>query len=144
MDVDANVRAETRKPVENVFWEEGKAPAGPYQVYVHHYKKHQKRKSKDPTKFQVIVTPGGEPLEYNGELSAGDPIMLVAEFNLPSPEEREARKRELEAEIEAASLGMNPDPSIEEKIDDIAVPVEADAGVPLPSAPDLDALSEEE
>ena len=39
---------------------------------------------------------------------------------------------------------MNPDPSIEEKIDDIAVPVEADAGVPLPSAPDLDALSEEE
>ena len=103
LDVDANVRAETRKPVENVFWEEGKAPAGTYQVYVHHYKKHQKRKSKDPTKFQVIVTPGGEPLEYNGELSAGDPIMLVAEFTLPSPEEREARKRELEAEIEAAS-----------------------------------------
>ena len=45
-----------------MFWEEGKAPAGTYQVYVHHYKKHQKRKSKDPTKFQVIVTPGGEPL----------------------------------------------------------------------------------
>lgn len=144
LDVDANVRAETRKPVENVFWEEGKAPAGPYQVYVHHYKKHQKRKSKDPTKFQVIVTPGGEPLEYNGELSAGDPIMLVAEFNLPSPEEREARKRELEAEIEAASFGMNTDPSVEEKVDDIAVPFEADADVPLPSAPDLDALSEEE
>jgi hypothetical protein len=144
LDVDANVRAETRKPVENVFWEEGKAPAGPYQVYVHHYKKHQKRKSKDPTKFQVIVTPGGEPLEYNGELSAGDPIMLVAEFNLPSPEEREARKRELEAEIEAASLGMNQDASIEEKVDDVAAPVEADADVSLPSAPDLDALSDED
>ena len=47
LDVDANVRAETRKPVENVFWEEGKAPAGKYQVYVHHYKKHNKRRSKD-------------------------------------------------------------------------------------------------
>ena len=76
-------------------------------MYVHHYKKHQKRKSKDPTKFQVIVTPGGEPLEYNGELSAGDPIMLVAEFTLPSPEEREAKKRELEAELRAAQGLLN-------------------------------------
>ena len=30
--------------------------------------------------------------EYNGELSDGDPIMLVAEFNLPSPEERAAKR----------------------------------------------------
>ena len=152
LDVDANVRAETRKPVENVFWEEGKAPAGNYQVYVHHYKKHQKRKSKDPTKFQVIVTPGGEPLEYNGELSSGDPIMLVAEFKLPSPEEREARKRELEAEIQVASMALR-DPAAEEKVEapQEVVPemdmhdhtqVQEDADV-LPSAPDLDALSED-
>ena len=152
LDVDANVRAETRKPVENVFWEEGKAPAGNYQVYVHHYKKHQKRKSKDPTKFQVIVTPGGEPLEYNGELSSGDPIMLVAEFKLPSPEEREARKRELEAEIQVASMALS-DPAAEEKVEapqevvpemdmDDHPQVQEDADV-LPSAPDLDALSED-
>ena len=152
LDVDANVRAETRKPVENVFWEEGKAPAGNYQVYVHHYKKHQKRKSKDPTKFQVIVTPGGEPLEYNGELSSGDPIMLVAEFKLPSPEEREARKRELEAEIQVASMALT-DPAAEEKVEapqevvpemdmDDHPQVQEDADV-LPSAPDLDALSED-
>ena len=64
LDVDANVRAETRKPVENVFWEDGKAPAGRYQVYVHYYKKHKKRRSKDPTKFQVIVNEGGDMREY--------------------------------------------------------------------------------
>ena len=137
LDVDANVRAETRKPVENVFWEEGKAPAGTYQVYVHHYKKHQKRKSKDPTKFQVIVTPGGEPLEYNGELSSGDPIMMVAEFTLPSPEEREARKRELEAEIQAASQSFE-NIGYEEKVEQ--EPLEEQPGNALPSAPDLDAL----
>ncbi len=152
LDVDANVRAETRKPVENVFWEEGKAPAGTYQVYVHHYKKHQKRKSKDPTKFQIIVTPGGEPLEYNGELSSGDPIMLVTEFTLPSPEEREARKRELEAEIEAASVVFES-PAAEEKAevaDDASSAMKAeDEAVDqedadeLPSAPDLDALIED-
>ena len=137
LDVDANVRAETRKPVENVFWEEGKAPAGTYQVYVHHYKKHQKRKSKDPTKFQVIVTPGGEPLEYNGELSSGDPIMMVAEFTLPSPEERDARKRELEAELQAASQSFEGI-GYEEKVE--SEPLEEQPGDALPSAPDLDAL----
>ena len=143
LDVDANVRAETRKPVENVFWEEGKAPAGTYQVYVHHYKKHQKRKSKDPTKFQVIVTPGGDPLEYNGELSAGDPIMLVAEFTLPSPEEREARKRALEAEIEAASHSYSSIGNEAKVEDDAGGNLEAVSQASedeLPSAPDLDAL----
>ena len=146
LDVDANVRAETRKPVENVFWEEGKAPAGTYQVYVHHYKKHQKRKSKDPTKFQVIVTPGGEPLEYNGELSAGDPIMLVAEFTLPSPEEREARKRELEAEIEAASRsydGIGTEAKVEDDSGGATSVLETSEDE-LPSAPDLDALMNDE
>ena len=150
LDVDANVRAETRKPVENVFWEEGKAPAGTYQVYVHHYKKHDKRRSKDPTKFQVIVTPGGEPLEYNGELTHGDPIMLVAEFNLPSPEEREARKREIEAEIEATSRRLEGGSVAEEPVsepeaaeDDPKDDSTEDVGAELPGAPDLDALSEE-
>ena len=149
LDVDANVRAETRKPVENVFWEEGKAPAGKYQVYVHHYKKHDKRKSKDPTKFQVIVNQGGDPFEYNGELSTGDPIMLVAEFTLPSPEEREARKRELERELELAQQGLSPseeakqteEQGAEETVADEDASDDHDA---LPSAPDLDALSGDE
>ncbi len=143
LDVDANVRAETRKPVENVFWEEGKAPAGKYQVYVHHYKKHQKRKSKDPTKFQVIVTPGGEPLEYNGELSSGDPIMLVAEFNLPSPEERESRRLEIEAEIREAARSLE-DASVEQKTELVEHDEVDDDNLDLPGAPDLDILTAEE
>ena len=138
LDVDANVRAETRKPVENVFWEEGKAPAGRYQVYVHYYKKHKKRRSKDPTKFQVIVNQGGDPYEYNGELSTGDPIMLVAEFTLPSPEERAARRAELEAELAQAQQGIEP-------AEASAADEEANAdGDVLPGAPDLDALAGDE
>ena len=90
--------------------------------------------------------------------------MLVAEFNLPSPEEREARKRELEAEIEAASRAFN-DQSTEEKVEASAdadslletledevepemsvgedVEVQDDSSDELPSAPDLDALIED-
>ena len=131
LDVDANVKAETRKPVENVFWEEGRAPAGTYQVYVHYYKKHNKRKSNDPTKFQVIVNKGGEMLEYNAELSTGDPIMKVAEFTLPSAEERAARRAQLEAELNAVASGGSTDASEGTSAED-----------ELPGAPDLDALAD--
>ena len=167
LDVDANVRAETRKPVENVFWEEGKAPAGKYQVYVHHYKKHNKRRSKDPTKFQIIVNAGHDLLEFNGELSSGDPIMLVTEFDLPTPEEREERRRELENQIRLAEEGMNnkkgsekeePAPEDDEKtsgaLEEESAPVDNEKtsealeeesedeieSFELPSAPDLDSL----
>ena len=151
LDVDANVRAETRKPVENVFWEEGKAPAGKYQVYVHHYKKHNKRRSKDPTKFQIIVNAGHDLLEFNGELSSGDPIMLVTEFDLPTPEEREERRRELENQIKLAEEGMNKKkdskkkespPEEEEETFDASEEESKDTSESddLPSAPDLDFL----
>jgi len=101
LDVDANVRAETRKPVENVFWPEGTAPGGQYHVYVHYYKKHNKRRSKDPTSFQIIVNSGGETTEYTAELSKGDPIMQVCSFEVSSKSERERVKRELELELES-------------------------------------------
>ena len=102
---------------------------------------------------------GGDPYEYNGELSTGDPIMLIAEFTLPSPEEREARKLELQAELERAQKGMNPgeedkesESTAEGATVDVEDPVEepadeGDDGVEhdaLPSAPDLDALSGDE
>ncbi len=152
LDVDANVRAETRKPVENVFWEEGSAPAGKYQVYVHYYKKHNKRRSKDPTKFQLIVNAGNDLLEFSGELSAGDPIMMVTEFVLPSPEEREERRRDLEKQIQDAKGGSTADkaPHDEEKLPEeaeekgsTAVEGESKDGSSsqeLPGAPDLDLL----
>jgi len=117
LDVDANVRAETKKPVENVVWPEGKAPAGVYQVYVHHYKKHAKRRTRDPTKFQIIALNGGEAMEYNGALTHGDPIKLVCEFKVASPEERAAKKRELEEQILVANTLENEEEEEEEESD---------------------------
>ena len=105
LDVDANVRAETRKPVENVFWPEGTAPGGQYHVYVHYYKKHKKRRSKDPTKFQVIANAYGDLLEYSGELNFGEEIQLVCSFNVPTMEEREEIKRQLEQQVRLAETG---------------------------------------
>ena len=160
LDVDANVRAETRKPVENVFWEEGSAPAGKYQVYVHYYKKHNKRRSKDPTKFQLIVNAGNDLLEFSGELSTGDPIMLVTEFDVPTAEEREERRRELERQIQEAKGGVSSqsvaheEEKMPEEVEEKAteeveekIPMESEdeskdetTSHELPGPPDLDSL----
>lgn len=100
LDVDANVRPETKKPVENVVWDDNTAQPGEYQVYVHHYKKHKKRRTKDPTKFKVIVNNVGDMLEFDGALSHGDPIKLVAQFKVPSQEERDAKIEAIRRELE--------------------------------------------
>ena len=105
LDVDANVRPDSRKPIENVVWPEGQAPAGTYQVFVHYYKKHKKRRSKDPTKFQVIANAYGDLLEYSGELTFGEEIQLVCTFNVPTMEEREEIKRQLEQQLRLAETG---------------------------------------
>ena len=116
LDVDANVRPETKKPVENVVWADETAQPGEYQVYVHHYKKHKKRRTKDPTKFKVIVNNVGELLEFDGKLSHGDPIKLVAQFDVPTAEERQSKIDAIRAEMAILS-GNNNDPSTEPEVE---------------------------
>ena len=164
LDVDANVRPESKKPVENVYWTEGTAPAGKYQVYVHHYKKHKKRRSKDPTKFQVIINSladednDGVPdvMEYKASLSHGDPIMLVATFEVPTMAERNRRKQALEDQLAALERGedvtVSPAAAPQEasaestellnELNERLTREGADSSFDLPSAPDLDKLSD--
>lgn len=164
LDVDANVRPESKKPVENVYWPEGTAPAGKYQVYVHHYKKHKKRRSKDPTKFQVIINSLGDEdndgvpdvMEYKASLSHGDPIMLVATFEVPTMAERRRRKQALEDQLAAlergedvtvAPSGAPQEASAESaellnELNERLTREGADSSFDLPSAPDLDKLSD--
>jgi Ca-activated chloride channel family protein len=56
LDVDMNVRGETTKPVENVFWAQGMAPQGQYRVYVQNYDYHER--TREPTTFQVEIKNG--------------------------------------------------------------------------------------
>lgn len=125
LDVDANVRPDSRKPIENVVWPEGEAPAGTYQVFVHYYKKHKKRRSKDPTKFQVIANAYGDLLEYSGELTFGEEIQLVCSFNVPTMEEREEIKRQLEQQVRLAETGELPADKI---LEDEATPKQIEFG----------------
>lgn len=118
LDVDANVRPETKKPVENVVWDNDTAQPGEYQVYVHHYKKHKKRRTKDPTKFKVIVNNIGELLEFDGALSHGDPIKLVAQFNVPTKEERESRIASIREQMNALNNINQSNDEVEVKLEE--------------------------
>ena len=89
LDVDMNVKPASRKPVENVYWPENKAPRGTYKVYLHHYAKHNKgfRSNKDPTEFKILVNMEGTKKEFKGQISNGEPLRLVAEFTLTEKDE---------------------------------------------------------
>ena len=81
LDVDMNFKPESKAPVENVFWEKNKAKSGEYKVFVHHFKKHNKRKNQDPTEFSVQMKVGERRGEFKGELSNGDPVMFIGILN---------------------------------------------------------------
>jgi hypothetical protein len=90
LDVDMNVKPASRKPVENVYWPEDKAPRGTYKIYIHHYAKHNKgfRSNKDPTEFRLLVDMEGSKKEFKGEISNGEPLRLVAELTLAEKDVR--------------------------------------------------------
>ena len=64
LDVDMNVRGETTKPVENIYWLKGGAPLGRYQVFVRNFRYHER--SKKTTNFQVELWVNNEVTHYEG------------------------------------------------------------------------------
>ena len=72
---------------------------------MHHYKKHKKRRSKDPTSFKVVCNAGGDILEFEGEITNGDPIMLICEFTIEDPEARAAKAKDAKDKLAALESG---------------------------------------
>ena len=113
LDVDMNVRAESKKPIENVFWEEN-APAGNYKAFVHFYRHHKKRRTRSTTTYKLIVNAGGEIKEYSDTITFGDPIKLVAEFTMPEIQERAGFKQQIEEKISEVNAQIGAASTIEE------------------------------
>jgi hypothetical protein len=67
LDVDMNVGGDTTKPVENVRWAKGTAPAGRYQVYVQNFRFHEAKA--EPTSFKVELEIAGEIRHIEGVIS---------------------------------------------------------------------------
>lgn len=71
LDVDRNAgKRETRKPVENIRWAQGRAPAGAYKFWVENYGYHENdRKAAIPFKVELDVD--GEIQTFEGETAPG-------------------------------------------------------------------------
>ena len=66
LDVDMNVdRPYSNEPVENIFWPEGGAPQGRFQVKVHCF---TQRSVRAPIKFKVAIKAGTVVKEFSGEV----------------------------------------------------------------------------
>jgi hypothetical protein len=89
LDVDMNVRGDTTKPVENVRWAKGKAPAGRYTVFVQNYAFHEQHHQ--PTPYKVELEVNGEVRHFEGVISPGGQThdasnVTIAEFDYhPAP-----------------------------------------------------------
>lgn len=81
LDIDMNIKPGSRKPIENVYWEV-MPPVGDYRICVHHYAKHRRWKTKDPTKFKVRVRIGEKVKQYKGKISKGDPMKTINTFTI--------------------------------------------------------------
>lgn len=81
LDVDMNVKPTSRTPVENVVWMEEPAK-GDYRVCVHHYARHRRWRTRDPTKFRVRVRYEDDTKELKSLISKGDPMVAIHRFTI--------------------------------------------------------------
>ena len=113
LDLDANISPDNKKPLENVIWSDEltskSAPHGTYRVMVHHNQKHNKRNTKDPTAYSVIVKVDQILAEFNGSISHGEPAQDIVQFTLEESEIREARKQLVNRINQAKSSGESID-----------------------------------
>jgi hypothetical protein len=79
LDVDANAHPAqlTPAPVENVFWNRGRAPFGRYTVAVHHYMPWS-RLPRTPVEVAVLVD--GEVTRFQIVSTHGEPARVVTSF----------------------------------------------------------------
>jgi Ca-activated chloride channel family protein len=66
LDVDMNVRGETTKPVENIYWLKGGAPPGRYRVFVRNFRYHEPPRQK--TNFKVELWVKDDVTHYEGSI----------------------------------------------------------------------------
>jgi DNA-directed RNA polymerase specialized sigma subunit len=62
----------------------------------------------------------GDLLEFNGELTHGDPISLVAQFRVPTTEERNAKIEELREQMKAISGNFEKSGEEEVTVEEVA------------------------
>lgn len=98
LDVDMNVRGESIKPVENIRWKKGEAPAGTYTIYVQNFRFYEADKA--PTTFRVELEVNGQISHFDGVISPHQETQAASNVTVTQftydPSQRPAQKSQEE------------------------------------------------
>ncbi|MDR2384615.1 MAG: S8 family serine peptidase [Tannerella sp.] len=103
LQIDMNVEyPDSRKPIENIFWQPGSAPEGTYNVYLFYYRRHET--DIDATPYNIKVKHGEKTDDYSGTISKADNIIHICTFTLGNPNSPANSNRRLQLEQERDRL----------------------------------------
>ncbi|MBU0490050.1 MAG: S8 family serine peptidase [Bacteroidetes bacterium] len=80
LEIDMNVEyPDSKSPIENIYWQQGGAPKGTYNVYLLYFKQHESI-SENP--FKIIVKHGEKTDEYKGTIDTEKKVVHICTFTL--------------------------------------------------------------
>jgi subtilisin family serine protease len=80
LQIDMNVEyPDSKKPIENIFWQKGKAPKGTYNVYLLYFKKHTNIKD---TPYKITVKYGENTKIFEGIIKKESEAIHICSFTL--------------------------------------------------------------
>lgn len=80
LEIDMNRECpDSKTPIENIYWEEGRAPDGTYNVYIKYFKKHRGI-ANNP--YKVVVKYEDKTEEYTGIISDVGEVIHICSFTL--------------------------------------------------------------
>lgn len=81
LEIDMNVNPnDSKTPIENIYWPEGRAPNGTYEVYLWLYKQHEPAINETP--YKVSVKYGDKTEEFSGTIKKEDDRLHICTFTL--------------------------------------------------------------
>lgn len=113
LDIDMNYRPQTDKAVENIYWEEGEAPFGIYNIYIQNY--HQWEKSIDSTIVDVRIVFDGKVVNKKCTVKLSDGVVKVFTYARKPTKELIAKKeqrqnlKEINGPYTFTPFGYTPD-----------------------------------
>jgi hypothetical protein len=107
LEIDKNREPnDSKTPIENIFWPEGRAPVGMYKVFVSLYEQHDPNVNDNP--YKVVLKYGDKKEELSGTIKSAEKKKILhiktftlgnsGEGSISNPDNAQIRKEELELE----------------------------------------------
>jgi len=81
LEIDMNVKPfDSKTPIENIYWPQGGAPNGTYEVYLRFFKQHEANINETP--YKITVKYGDKTEEFTGTIKKEDERIHVTDFTL--------------------------------------------------------------